>query len=77
MAKKRDVIIGVIIAVCFLFAFGFFALIFIGMLTGAGDMGLAGIGGMAHFSCTYRLRLRRQTRQTLEALIHEIPMGFG
>ena len=45
MAKKRDVIIGVIIAVCFLFAFGFFALIFIGMLTGAGDMGLTGIGG--------------------------------
>jgi protease-4 len=45
MAKKRDVIIGVIIAVCFIFAFGFFALIFISMLTGAGDMGLTGIGG--------------------------------
>jgi len=45
MAKKRDVIIGVIIAVCFVFAFGFFALIFIGMFTGAGDMGFSGIGG--------------------------------
>jgi protease-4 len=45
MAKKRDVIIGVIIAVCFVFAFGFFALIFIGMLTGGGEMGLTGIGG--------------------------------
>ncbi|MBN1213240.1 MAG: signal peptide peptidase SppA [candidate division Zixibacteria bacterium] len=45
MAKKRDVIIGVIIAVCFIFAFGFFALIFIGMLTGAGDMGITGVGG--------------------------------
>jgi protease-4 len=45
MAKKRDIIIGVIIAVSFLFAFGFFALIFVGIWAGAGDVGFAGLGG--------------------------------
>ncbi len=44
MAKKRDVIIGVIIAVGFLFAIGFFGLIFIGVMSEGGDLEFAGIG---------------------------------
>jgi len=45
MAKKRDIIIIVIIIVSFLFAFGFFGLIFIGLLSGGGGISLSGLGG--------------------------------
>ncbi len=45
MAKKRDVIIGVIIAASFLFAFVFFVLIVIGFLAPDSDFEFAGLGG--------------------------------
>ncbi|MDH4157244.1 MAG: signal peptide peptidase SppA [candidate division Zixibacteria bacterium] len=45
MAKKRDVIIGVIIAVSFVFAFVFFGLLVIGFLSPDSDFEFAGLGG--------------------------------
>lgn len=45
MARKRDVVIGVIIAVAFLGAFGMFALIFVGLFTQSDGVSFAGIGG--------------------------------
>ncbi|MFZ5981842.1 MAG: signal peptide peptidase SppA [Candidatus Zixiibacteriota bacterium] len=45
MAKKRDVIITIIIIVSFLFAFGFFGLVFVGLMSGGGEIGLSGLGG--------------------------------
>ena len=44
MAKKRDIIIGVIIAGSFIVAFGFFALMMVGFMGGSGDFGFAGLG---------------------------------
>lgn len=45
MARKRDVIIGVIIAISFFVAMGFMALVFIGMLSGESDLGFGSMGG--------------------------------
>lgn len=45
MAKRRDVIVGVIIAAVFVVALGFFGLILIGLLTEEGDVEFAGWGG--------------------------------
>jgi protease-4 len=45
VAKRRDLVIGVIIAAVFVIALGFFGLMFIGLLTGEGDLEFAGIGG--------------------------------
>ncbi len=45
MARKRDVVIAVIIAVSFLVVFVFVGLMFIGLLMEGGDFDLAGMGG--------------------------------
>ncbi|MBD3401536.1 signal peptide peptidase SppA [candidate division GN15 bacterium] len=45
MARKRDIIVGVVIAVAFVVAFGMFALIFIGIMSESGDVSIAGLGG--------------------------------
>lgn len=45
MARKRDVIVGVVIAVVFLGAFGLFGLMFIGILSEGGDISFGGVGG--------------------------------
>ena len=45
MARKRDIIIGVIIAFVFLGSFGIMALMFMGLMGGDGDFGIAGVGG--------------------------------
>ncbi|MCK4301781.1 MAG: hypothetical protein KAW91_03355, partial [candidate division Zixibacteria bacterium] len=45
MARKRDVVIAVIIAVSFLVVFVFVGLMFIGLLMEGGDFDLVGIGG--------------------------------
>ncbi|MFH1687193.1 MAG: signal peptide peptidase SppA [bacterium] len=45
MARKRDVVIAVIIAVSFFVAMGFVALVFIGVLSGESDLGFASMGG--------------------------------
>lgn len=45
MPKKRDVVIGVIIAVVFLFAFGFVALAFIGIMSGDDGISFSSFGG--------------------------------
>lgn len=44
MAKKRDVVIGVIIAGSFVIAFGFLMLVIIGLSSVDGDLGLVGRG---------------------------------
>ena len=44
MARRRDVVIGVIIAVSFLLALGFFGLIFISLMSEGGGDGIAGFG---------------------------------
>ena len=44
MARTRDVVIGVIIAVSFVIALGFFALMFIGIMSEPGGDGFAGFG---------------------------------
>ncbi len=44
MAKKRDIVIGVIIAVGFLMAIGFFGLVFIGIMSEGGDLELSSLG---------------------------------
>jgi protease-4 len=45
MARKRDVIIGVIIAVVFVMALGVFGLMFVGLLSQGSDLDFAGLGG--------------------------------
>lgn len=45
MPKKRDVVIGVVIAVVFLFAFGFVALAFIGIMSDDDAFSLSSFGG--------------------------------
>ncbi len=45
MARKRDVIIGVIIAVVFVMALGFFGLMFVGLLSQGSDLEFTGLGG--------------------------------
>jgi len=45
MAKKRDVIIGVIIVSVFVIAFVFFGLMFIGLVTQDADFEISGLGG--------------------------------
>ncbi len=45
MAKKRDIIIGVIIVVSFMMAFGFMGLMFIGVMSGDSDFNISGLGG--------------------------------
>ena len=45
MAKKRDVIIGVIIVVSFLVAFAFFGLMLAGLFSAGGGIDIAGFGG--------------------------------
>ena len=48
MAKKRDVVIGIIIAVVFVAAFGFMGIMFIGLFGGADNasgLGFTGLGG--------------------------------
>ncbi|MDD3730800.1 MAG: signal peptide peptidase SppA [candidate division Zixibacteria bacterium] len=45
MARRRDVIIGIIIALSFIFAFGFFVIFFLIALTGGGELKFAGMGG--------------------------------
>ncbi len=44
MARKRDVIIAVIIALFFFSAIGLFGLMFIGLMSQEGDIGFAGLG---------------------------------
>ncbi len=44
MAKTRDIVIGVIIAVTFVFTIAVFGLMFIGMMYGEGDVSLGGFG---------------------------------
>jgi len=44
MARKRDVIVAVIIGGFFIIAVGLFALIFIGVMSSEGDIGFAGLG---------------------------------
>ena len=44
MARKRDIIIGIVIAGSFIVAFGFFAMIMIGFMGGNGDFRFAGLG---------------------------------
>ena len=47
MAKKRDIIVGIIIAVVFLGAFGFMGVMFIGLIGGSdgGGLGFSGLSG--------------------------------
>lgn len=45
MARKRDVIVAVVIGISFLAAFGLFAMIFIGLFAPEGDMAFTGFGG--------------------------------
>ena len=45
MAKKRDVVVAVIIVGSFLVAFLLFALVLVGVFTARGDVGFAGLGG--------------------------------
>ncbi len=45
MARKRDIIVGVIIGLGFLVGLMIMALMFIGMISGGGDLALAGLGG--------------------------------
>jgi protease-4 len=45
MARTRDVIIGVIIAVVFVMALGVFGLMFVGLLSQGSDLDFAGLGG--------------------------------
>ena len=45
MAKRRDIVIGVIIVVSFLVAFGFMGLMFIGVMSGDSDFNISGMGG--------------------------------
>jgi protease-4 len=44
MARKRDVVVGIIIGFVFIVALVFFGLIFIGLMTREGDLELAGFG---------------------------------
>ncbi|MFH2050686.1 MAG: signal peptide peptidase SppA [bacterium] len=44
MARKRDIIVAVIIGGFFIIALGLFALIFIGVMSSDGDIGFAGLG---------------------------------
>ncbi|KAA3632217.1 MAG: signal peptide peptidase SppA [Calditrichaeota bacterium] len=46
MAKKRDIIVGIIIAVVFLGAFGFMGVMFIGLVGGSDGVGL-GLSGLS------------------------------
>jgi protease-4 len=45
MARKRDIVVGVIIAVVCVITLGFLGLMFIGLLTEEGDIGFTGLGG--------------------------------
>lgn len=45
MAKKRDVIIGVVIISVFVVAFVFFGIMFLGLMTQDGDFEISGLGG--------------------------------
>lgn len=45
MAKRRDIIIGVIILTLFVFAFGFMGLMFIGIVSNDSDLGFYSSGG--------------------------------
>jgi protease-4 len=45
MAKKRDVVVAIVIAASFLVVFVFFGIMFLGMLAEGGDLGLGGGGG--------------------------------
>lgn len=45
MARRRDVVVGVIIGGAFLIAIGLFAMIFISMFSGTSEMSFAGLGG--------------------------------
>ncbi len=45
MAKKRDVVVAVVIAASFLVVFVFFGIMFLGLLAEGGDLGLSGLGG--------------------------------
>jgi len=44
MAKKRDIIIAIIIAATFFMTIGFFGLMFIGLMSEDGDIGWGGFG---------------------------------
>ena len=45
MAKKRDIIIGVVIVGVFVVAFAFFGIMFVGLMTQDGDFDISGLGG--------------------------------
>lgn len=45
MAKKRDIIIGVIIVAVFIGAIGFFGMMFVGLMAQDGDFEISGLGG--------------------------------
>ena len=45
MAKRRDIIIGVIIVISFLMAFGFMGLMFVGVMSGDSDFNFSGVSG--------------------------------
>jgi protease-4 len=45
MARRRDIVIGVIIGGAFLFMFGFVVLMFIGLMSSDGDVSFSSLGG--------------------------------
>ena len=45
MAKRRDIVIGVVIVISFLVAFGFMGLMFVGVMSGDSDFNISGMGG--------------------------------
>jgi len=45
MAKRRDIVIGVIIVISFCVAFGFMGLMFVGVMSGDSDFNISGMGG--------------------------------
>ncbi len=68
MAKKRDVIIGVIIVVSFLIAFGFMGLVFIGVMNGDSDFNISGLGGNIGIVEVFGAINETSGRRTIEQL---------
>ena len=44
MARKRDIVIGVVIVAAFLMVFGFMALMFVGLMAGESDTAFSSLG---------------------------------
>ncbi|MDH4034081.1 MAG: signal peptide peptidase SppA, partial [candidate division Zixibacteria bacterium] len=89
MARKRDIIIAVIIGVSFVLAMGFFGLMFIGMMSGESDFEFASLGGdigvVEVFGIIDESSGRRWIRQidkwaesgSIEAIVIHINSGGG